>query len=72
LISSSLGIGLWEGVIVSAGIHSSEWGPLAGLPYSEIYHISVQGAISSVPLPAAAWLFSSGLIGLIGLSRRKK
>lgn len=28
-------------------------------------------AISSVPVPAAVWLFGSGLIGLIGLSRRK-
>jgi len=28
--------------------------------------------ISQVPVPAAAWLFCSGLIGLIGISRRKK
>ena len=28
--------------------------------------------ISSVPVPAAAWLFSSGLIGLIGIARRKR
>jgi hypothetical protein len=28
--------------------------------------------ISAVPLPAAAWLFGSGLPGLIGISRRKK
>jgi hypothetical protein len=27
---------------------------------------------SAVPLPAAAWLFGSGLLGLIGVSRRKK
>ena len=27
---------------------------------------------SAVPVPAAAWLFSSGLIGLIGVARRKK
>lgn len=27
---------------------------------------------SPVPLPAAVWLFGSGLIGLIGLARRKK
>jgi len=26
---------------------------------------------SSVPLPAAAWLFGSGLIGLVGVARRK-
>lgn len=29
-------------------------------------------AVSAVPLPAAAWLFGSGLIGLIGFARRKK
>jgi hypothetical protein len=28
--------------------------------------------ISSVPLPTALWLFGSGLLGLIGISRRKK
>ena len=28
--------------------------------------------VSSVPVPAAVWLFSSGLIGLAGLARRKK
>ena len=27
--------------------------------------------VSSVPVPAAAWLFGSGLIGLIGIARRK-
>ena len=29
-------------------------------------------SISSVPVPAAVWLFGSGLIGLIGIARRKK
>lgn len=29
-------------------------------------------AVSAVPLPATVWLFSSGLLGLIGVSRRKK
>jgi len=29
-------------------------------------------APSSVPIPAALWLFGSGLLGLIGLARRKK
>ena len=28
-------------------------------------------SVSAVPLPAAAWLFGSGIIGLVGLARRK-
>ncbi|BAV34766.1 hypothetical protein SCL_2489 [Sulfuricaulis limicola] len=28
-------------------------------------------AVSSVPVPAAAWLFGSGLIGLFGMAKRK-
>jgi len=28
--------------------------------------------ISTVPVPAAVWLFGSGLLGLIGIARRKK
>jgi hypothetical protein len=30
------------------------------------------GEIANVPLPAAAWLFGSGLLGLAGIARRKK
>jgi hypothetical protein len=30
------------------------------------------GMISPVPLPAAAWLFGSGLLGLVGMAIRKK
>ena len=28
--------------------------------------------ITAVPVPAAVWLFGSGLIGLVGIARRKK
>ena len=28
--------------------------------------------VKPVPLPAAAWLFGSGVLGLIGIARRKK
>lgn len=30
------------------------------------------GDVSAVPVPAAVWLFGSGLVGLIGVARRKK
>jgi len=49
-----------------------------GLPYSDLYshadkfatsHISVYGV---VPVPAAVWLFGSGLLGLVGVARRKR
>jgi hypothetical protein len=34
------------------------------------YTLYLDGNISSVPVPAAAWLFGSGLLALLGLSRR--
>jgi len=30
------------------------------------------GSVSAVPIPAAIWLFGSGLIGLVGFARSKK
>ncbi|MEI6719593.1 MAG: hypothetical protein WCO67_02430 [Betaproteobacteria bacterium] len=33
------------------------------------YHVA--GAPAAVPLPAALWLFASGLLGLVGIGRRK-
>ena len=36
------------------------------------YDLYLTGTVSAVPVPAAVWLFGSGLIGLIGIARRKK
>ncbi|MDX2503278.1 MAG: VPLPA-CTERM sorting domain-containing protein [Gammaproteobacteria bacterium] len=36
-----------------------------------ISNVTMTTEFSAVPLPAAAWLFGSGLIGLTGLARRK-
>ena len=33
---------------------------------------SITPVASSVPVPAAVWLFGSGLLGLVGVARRKK
>jgi len=30
------------------------------------------GDVSAVPVPAAAWLFGSGLIGLLGVARQRR
>ena len=35
-------------------------------------HITGVGGGSPVPVPAAVWLFGSGLVGLVGVARRKK
>jgi len=32
----------------------------------------VSGSVTVVPIPAAVWLFGSGLLGLVGVARRKK
>jgi len=34
--------------------------------------VSYVGQVSAVPVPAAIWLFGSGLLGLVGISRRKQ
>jgi hypothetical protein len=33
---------------------------------------SITYSVSEVPIPAAAWLFGSALLGLVGIGRRKK
>jgi len=50
---------------------------LAGLWYLNIHTAlnpggEIRGQVQVVPVPAAAWLFGSGLLGLIGIARRKK
>ena len=49
-------------------------GPFLG--FQATFHIDDLSAVgvrpNQVPVPAAAWLFGSGLLGLIGVARRKK
>ena len=49
-------------------------------PYSIYFDANTNGAIigtftvegAVVPIPSALWLFGSGLLGLVGIARRKK
>lgn len=53
-----------------------------GISRVELAHVSNAGdqveidhfqyGLSAVPVPAAAWLFGSGLLGLVGITKRKK
>ena len=69
---------VWE---VVTGLNGSYefYGPQAGaidelrLDFGDNFLVDdiTLSALSAVPAPAAVWLFASGLLGLIGLARRK-
>ena len=46
----------------------SDPGKDGGVPFL----IHLEGTITAVPIPAAVWLFGSGLLGLVGMARRKE
>ena len=58
----------FSGQLVSVGNVGSAWTSFDGTPYSEVYNITV----TPVPVPAAVWLFGSGLVGLAGIARRRR
>ena len=61
--------GVWTGTLVSAGNIGTAWGTsFQNTQFSEVYNVS----ISQVPVPAAVWLFGSGLVGLAGIARRRR
>ena len=56
----------FTGTLVSVGNVGSQWVAFDGTPYSEVY------TLTAVPVPAAVWLFGSGLVGLVGVARRRR
>lgn len=46
-------------------------GTAANTESRQLYAISSAITVAAVPVPATAWLFGSGLLGLIGIARRK-
>ena len=58
------------------GAYTLEWGSLiTGGPFdgkTGYWRLNGTATVSAVPVPAAAWLMASGLIGLVGVARRRK
>lgn len=65
------GNGGWNGLLVSSSNFGEEWSLFSATPYTEVWDVNIQ-AVSTVPIPAAIWLFGSGLIALLGVARKKK
>lgn len=61
------------GVIDTDGFLTAEIRELKGKDFQQVLLFADDFSIgvTAIPVPAAAWLFGSGLIGLIGLARRK-
>lgn len=56
-------------------IQMSISGLMAGSYFLDIFGdsgLGYSGSVSAVPLPAAAWLFGSAALGLLGFARRRK
>ena len=75
----------WTGSLASIELRGSSGDGIESLPTTLSFSVPMtQGdvvamfaegeidVVSPIPIPAAAWLFGSGLLGLIGIARRKK
>jgi hypothetical protein len=71
---------LWSGVYgtgytldYTAVVPKADPSGFGGVPY-QLHLVGVvnEAVVSAVPVPAAVWLFGSGLLGLVGIARRKK
>ena len=66
--------------VLTAWLFNFDIEGVSGAGYQNSQHIGAllsawavyDGDISAVPVPAAVWLFGSGLIGLVGFARHKK
>jgi hypothetical protein len=63
------------GVAAGTAFNIATSGPAAGLSnfraYSDLAKIVHPATTSTVPVPGAVWLFGSGLVGLVGMRKRK-
>lgn len=48
-----------------------DWQDGAGVSITPVTYVGASVNVSSVPVPAAVWLFGSGLLGMVGVARRR-
>lgn len=58
-------------LIIDAGLFG-DWQDGAGTAITNVTYVGASVSVSAVPVPAAVWLFGSGLIGMVGIARRRK
>ena len=63
-----------SGCVSGVCSYTAAWNSLiVGGPFSDnIGSWQIAGTVSAVPVPAAAWLMGSGLMGLVGVARHRK
>ena len=59
----------WNGKTLEFGVSSAATGYTASGVYYDNFNLS---GTPAVPVPAAIWLFGSGLLGLVGMARRNR
>jgi len=59
----------WDYLAAATAINNS--GDITGVGYINGEQRAYLVQVSAVPLPAALWLFGTGLLGLIGVARKK-
>ena len=65
-------VNLTAGSDVSGGV-TVEFTAICGADAGCFSNLGIDNvSVSAVPVPAAVWLFGSGLLGLVGVARRKK
>jgi len=71
-ITSAMAAGTWDPATHAYTLYwdSKAIGPNCPEPNGCVSHLTLAGTASPVPVPAALWLFGSGLLGLFGLQWR--
>lgn len=76
--TNSVGMLLWDGVYgnaytldYTATVPTGDPSGMGGVKYG-LHLTGTVSAPAAVPVPAAAWLLGSGLLGLVGVARRRK